>query len=204
MIQEIINKVVQIMSKVILREIKECTSEQKYSVRDLRNKLNIRKAMYTDHEVAVEEHIEWMKKIETDDKQIVFVVLVEEVVSGVVSVNEIDRLHKKSDWAFYLDEKVRGGLGAALEFTFINFVFEELQLEKLNCEVIETNIAVVKLHKKFGFVVEGFRRDNILKGGRRIGVFFMGLTKADWNNCRAGLQQKYAKTLEKFDIKMEY
>lgn len=192
------------MINVALREIIRCEGVQKKAVRDVRNQLSVRKSMYTEHEIALDEHLDWLERLGSDTKQIVFIVLVENVVSGVVSVNAIDRLHRKSDWAFYLDENVRGGLGAALEFALINFVFEELGLEKLNCEVIETNDAVVKLHKKFGFVEEGFRRENILKNGRRIGVFFLGLTKSDWHNCNSNVLDKYKKIIEKFDIKIEY
>ena len=55
-----------------------------------------------------------------------------------------------------------------------------VDVQKLNCEVIEGNNPVVKLHKKFLFKDEGFRRSNIIKGEKRIGVHFLGLTKEDW------------------------
>lgn len=192
------------MINVALREIVRCSEEQQKAVRDVRNQLSVRKSMYTEHEITLSEHLTWVEGLTTDKKQIVFVVLVDNVVSGVVSVNAIDCLHQKSDWAFYLDENVRGGLGAALEFTLLNFVFEDLGLQKLNCEVIETNDAVVKLHKKFGFVEEGFRRENILKNGCRIGVFFLGLTKSDWNICKGEVSERYSKLIEKFAIDVEY
>tara|TARA_B100002003_G_scaffold100166_1_gene93260 strand:- start:295 stop:894 length:600 start_codon:yes stop_codon:yes gene_type:complete len=192
------------MTTVILREITKCSDLQKTAVRDVRNQLSTRKSMYTEHEIALDEHLGWVKRLQSDIRQIVFVVLVDDAVSGVVSVNAIDRLHKKSDWAFYLDENVRGGLGAALEYTLINFVFEKLSIEKLNCEVIEINASVVKLHKKFGFVEEGFRRENIEKDGKRIGVFFLGLTKTDWNKCKSEVYEKYQKIFEKFEITVEY
>lgn len=168
------------MTQVVLRRIERCTLEQQKAVRDVRNQPSIRKSMYTEHEIGLEEHLTWLEKLRKDSRQIVFIVLVDDVVSGIVSVNAIDELHKKSDWAFYLDETVRGGLGAALECALLDFVFNDLKFEKLNCEVIETNQAVVKMHKKFGFLEEGFRRENIEKGGERMGVYFLGITKADW------------------------
>lgn len=192
------------MTNIILREITKSTEEQKIAVREVRNQESVRKSMYTEHEIPLNEHLGWVERLRTDTRQIVFVVLVEGKVSGVVSVNAIDRLHLKSDWAFYLDENVRGGLGAALEFSLINFVFTELGLEKLNCEVIETNEAVVKMHKKFGFIEEGFRRENIIKNNSRIGVFFLGLTKSDWLKEREGISSKYEKVIEKFNLEIEY
>jgi UDP-4-amino-4,6-dideoxy-N-acetyl-beta-L-altrosamine N-acetyltransferase len=192
------------MTKVVLREINQCTSEQKVAVRDIRNQDSVRRSMYTDHEIGLDEHLKWVDRLKDDKNQIVFVVLVEEVVSGVVSVNAIDRSHKKSDWAFYLSEKVRGGLGAALEFSLLDFVFNTLLLEKLNCEVIETNEAVVKMHKKFCFVEEGFRRENIEKEGGRVGVFFLGITKSDWLEGKSSVREKYQPVLNKFNITIEY
>jgi UDP-4-amino-4,6-dideoxy-N-acetyl-beta-L-altrosamine N-acetyltransferase len=192
------------MTKILLREITKCTDEQKKSVRKVRNQESVRKSMYTEHEIPLNEHLAWVERLQSDNRQIVFVVLVDEVVSGVVSVNAIDRLHLKSDWAFYLDANVRGGLGAALEFGLINFVFQRVGLEKLNCEVIETNEAVVKLHKKFGFVEEGFRRENIIKNENRMGVFFLGLTRSDWEREKETVKNRYEKVINKFDLEIEY
>ena len=186
------------MTNIILREITKCTEEQKKAVREVRNQESVRKSMYSEDEIPLNEHLGWVERLRTDTRQIVFVVLVEGIVSGVVSVNAIDRLHLKSDWAFYLDENVRGGLGAALELGLINFVFNDLGLEKLNCEVIETNEAVVKMHKKFGFIEEGFRRENIIKNDARIGVFFLGLTKNDWLRNRDAVNLIYEKVIELF------
>ena len=192
------------MISIRLREISKCTDEQIKSVLDIRNQPSIRQSMYTEHEISLDEHLAWLKKSIRDKRQIIFVVFVSNLVSGVVSVNEIDRLHLKSDWAFYLDENVRGGLGATLEFNLINFVFDDLGLEKLNCEVLETNSAVVKLHKKFSFTEEGFRRENIIKNNQRIGVHFLGLTKSDWHKVRRDIEAKYSKIIDQFDVGIEY
>jgi len=192
------------MTKILLREITKCSEEQKKAVRDVRNQESVCKSMYTEHEIPLDEHLAWVERLPSDNRKIVFVVLVDNVVSGVVSVDAIDRLHLKSDWAFYLDENIRGGLGAALEFGLVDFVFGKLGLEKLNCEVIEINEAVVKLHKKFGFVEEGFRRENIIKNENRIGVFFLGLTKSDWEKDKAAVKNRYKKVIDKFDLEIEY
>ena len=174
-------------------------------VREIRNEENVRKWMYTGHTIGVDEHICWINRLMQDNKQIVFVVMDEgSNPLGVVSVNVIDYFHKKSDWAYYLTETARGGLGSALEYSFINFIFNGLGMEKLNCEVIEGNDAVVKLHKKFLFQEEGFRRSNIIKDGVRIGVHFLGLTKDDWLNGQAMIQEKYNGVFAKFSVSIRW
>jgi len=180
-------------------------TESQLRVREIRNEENVRKWMYTDHAIGANEHLGWINRLKHDDRQIVFVVLDEERSPlGVVSVNAIDRLHKKTDWAYYLTETARGGLGSALEYSFINFIFDTLGMDKLNCEVIEGNDAVVKLHKKFLFQEEGFRRSNILKNDARIGVHFLGLTKEDWLAGKAEIQEKYKGVFEKFSVSVQW
>lgn len=180
-------------------------TESQMRVRDIRNEDNVRKWMYTDHLIGVNEHLGWISRLKQDDRQIVFVVLdAEHNPLGVASVNAIDRLHKKADWAFFLTETARGGLGVALEHAFLDFVFDSLGMEKLNCEVIEGNDVVVKLHQKFLFREEGFRRANILKNGVRIGVHFLGLTREDWLAGRAALREQHQGVLGRFSVTIQW
>jgi len=190
--------------QITLRQIVACTRNQQEAVRVVRNQTGVRSSMYTEHLIALDEHLSWIEGLKNDKRQLVFAILNEvQTPIGVVSLNALDRLHKKSDWAFYLDENERGGLGAALEYQLIEFAFEQLGLEKLNCEVIETNEAVVRMHKKFFFAEEGFRRANIAKNGQRIGVFFLGLTKQDWLANKEQVQAKYEAVFSRFTISIE-
>ena len=173
------------MRQYQLRNICVCTVEQHKDILNIRNSDPVRKSMYTEHKIAWDEHVAYIEKLKIDRKQKVFLVLKGgEKAVGVVSVNHIDTLHKKADWAFYLDKDERGGVGSALEIFMLDYVFSTLSLEKLNCEVIETNPNVVAMHKKFGFVEEGFRRSNIEKDGVRMGVHFLGITKDEWREIR--------------------
>ena len=189
-------------TQLLLKPVTHCTKDQQARIREIRNQPGVRSSMYTEHIISTEEHLNWINRLLTDNKQMVYAILKEEQTPlGIVSVNAIDKLHKKADWAFYLDESIHGGgLGAAIEFHLIELVFNELGLEKLNCEVIETNQAVVKLHKKFLFVEEGYRRSNIEKEGKRIGVYFLGLTKEDWIRGRTGVYTKYESVMSRFHI----
>lgn len=191
------------MQNVIMRPLTKCSTDQKKAVRDIRNQESVRKAMYSDHKISLKEHLAWVDRLEVDEQQIVFVVLLEGKVSGAVSINALDRFHKRSDCTFYLAQIARGGLGTALEFNLINFAFTDLKLEKLNCEVIENNSIGLNMHKKFSFVEEGFRRSNIKKEGVRLGVHFLGLTRGDWLISCDKIYQKYRLVLEKFSITLE-
>ncbi|MFJ3045328.1 UDP-4-amino-4,6-dideoxy-N-acetyl-beta-L-altrosamine N-acetyltransferase [Herbaspirillum chlorophenolicum] len=187
---------------ITLRELTSLDTAAQFEILAIRNTKSVREVMYTDHEIGTNEHLGWISRLKKDDRQIVFAVLDGEKPLGVASVNAIDRLHRKADWAFYLHESCRGGLGAALELAIIEFVFGPLQLEKLNCEVIEGNDTVVKLHKKFGFVEEGFRPANIIKNEKRIGVYYLGLEKEKWSPKT--VIASYSSVFDKFNIRIEW
>jgi len=97
------------MIRVILKKINDCTSSQQEQLLDVRNHPSVRKFMFTDRKITLDEHQLWLGKLRDDPSQIIFAVLVHDVAVGGVSVNAIDRAHKKSEWGMYLSEKMRGG-----------------------------------------------------------------------------------------------
>ncbi len=191
--------------KIKLIPLTSVTTESQLKIRDIRNEEGIRKWMYTDHVIPLNEHLNWLVRLKSDTGQITFVIMDgQDNPLGIASVSAMDHLHKKADWAYYLTQDARGGLGSAIEYAFINFIFDTLNMEKLNCEVIEGNDPVVKLHKRFLFQDEGFRRSNILKEGKRIGVHLLGLTKEDWMAGRDQLSGQYGRIFDRFSISIDW
>ena len=82
----------------------------------------------------------------------------------------------------------------------LDYIMDALGMEKLNCEVIETNVVVVNMHRKFGFVEEGFRRSNVEKDGVRIGVHFLGITRAEWKAAREGVMNRIGARIANIQI----
>lgn len=161
--------------------------------------------MFTQHEISIVEHLSYIKRLQHDDRQKVYVVLRDgKSVSGCVGLSNIDFFHKKVDWAFYLAEDARGGVGSALEFFVLDTVFTEMEMEKLNCEVLETNPSVVAMHKKFGFSEEGFRRSNIVRDGKRIGVHLLGITREEWGSVRGAKLSEASDKLRDIEIGIQH
>lgn len=179
--------------------------ERQMALRDIRNEEGVRKWMYTDHLIGVNEHLAWLAGLRQDDCQHVFAILSDSGTPlGVVSISSIDFKNRKADWAYYLTKAARGGLGAAIEYAFLNFVFDILELEKLNCEVISGNDAVVKMHKKFLFSEEGLKKSNVIKSGFRTDVFLLGLQKNEWRNGRASVYDRYGSIIDKFSVSIDF
>jgi RimJ/RimL family protein N-acetyltransferase len=63
---------------------------------------------------------------------------------------------------------------------FINQLFEEKKLNKISLEVLSTNTRAINLYKKLGFVVEGIRRQEVLKQDQYIDSIVMSILKSEW------------------------
>jgi UDP-4-amino-4,6-dideoxy-N-acetyl-beta-L-altrosamine N-acetyltransferase len=147
--------------------------------------------MFTNHIISEQEHFAWIDRIVELTTTRVYVVKFESEIIGGVSLNAISPNNNRADWAFYLDEKICGrGLGKALEWRFLDMVFfSHLEpLEKLNCDVLEFNEPVIAMHKHFGFIQEGIRRNHILRDGVYVSAVFLGITRNEWTTRRAALK----------------
>lgn len=157
-------------------------------VRHLRNQPEVRRFMYTSHEISEAEHARWLDQLKSNSRHAVFGVISDDQLIGAVSLSEINALQRTANWAFYLDARVQGkGIGSQVEFWLLDYAFGPAQLEKLNCEVLEVNSAVIKMHQRFGFVLEGVRRQNAMYEGKRVDVVLLGITQEEWRQQRPNL-----------------
>lgn len=148
---------------------------------EIRNEEAVRNNMYTNHEIRPEEHQRWISGLKEATSQQFYAVLYQGEVAGGVGISSINTTHRRADWAFYLSDRYQGqGLGSALEAKFLQHVFARGDIDKLNCEVISWNEAVVKLHKKFGFREEGTRRNHVVRDGQSFDAIFLGITRDEW------------------------
>ncbi|MFD2644193.1 UDP-4-amino-4,6-dideoxy-N-acetyl-beta-L-altrosamine N-acetyltransferase [Pseudomonas japonica] len=174
---------------MVFLDILDADQATRDQVRALRNHADVRRFMYSDHEISPDEHARWLASLVGNARQRVFVVMLDGAVAGLVSLNAINATHRSADWAFYLDPVLQGkGLGSLVEFWLLDHAFNEAGLEKLNCEVLASNEAVVKMHRKFGFALEGVRRQNILKDGARLDVVLLGITREEWQAQRPAVR----------------
>ena len=186
---------------ISLIPMQSLAAEMQAEIRTIRNNPDVRRWMYTDHLISETEHGKWLTLQSKSHSDLYFGVVEDQsILLGVVSANRIDTTNKRCDWAFYLSNAARGGLGSCLEFAFINFIFDTLKLEKLDCEVIEGNDAVIGLHKKFLFKQEGFRESEIFRDGKRLGIYFLGLTRECWTAGKDALVRDMAEKLARFKI----
>jgi len=193
---------------ITLQNICRASLTQQEAILMIRNQDDIRSMMYTEHVINITEHLAWIeglraKSLKDKPTQIAFIILVNNKVAGLISLNAIDYLHKKADLGFYLDKQFRI-VSASVEFAIIDFSFNILGLEKLNCEVLEHNNNALKVHRNLGFLDEGFRPDNIKKQLGRVGVHYLGICQKRWQRVHNTIFTKYRIVFDKYKVQIEF
>lgn len=147
-----------------------------------RNLPDVARWMYRDHEISREEHRRWFENALSDPQRQYWIIEADGRPVGLANLYDLSPEDAKSAWAYYIaDPACRGlGIGAFVEFWIIEYVFRELGLGKLWCEVIVENDAVCRLHESFGFQREALYRQHVRKGGKAVDVVGLGLIASDW------------------------
>jgi [ribosomal protein S5]-alanine N-acetyltransferase len=73
------------------------------------------------------------------------------------------------------------GLGAEITRAVLRFGFDELNLEQVRLEVLETNSRAVRLYERLGFRHDGRFRRNQFRNGRFVDSLLMSLLRSEWN-----------------------
>ena len=87
---------------------------------------------------------------------------------------------KDNEWAFYLTKNSKTGLGAIVEYKFLDLFFKTYPEFELKCEVLEFNKSVISLHKKFGFEIIKTLKNRSSRDGVPLNSVLMKLIKNKW------------------------
>lgn len=157
------------------------------SIMEWRMHPEVTKYMYTNPNLTLTSQENWYETIVLPGREngtdYYFIINYKDSPVGLVSVTDIHK-NKGAFWAFYLAPDVpRGkGIGSKVEYAILNFVFDTLNLHKLRCEVLASNMKVVEMHKKFGFKQEAHYREFIIKNGEPLDVIGLAILRKEWDN----------------------
>ena len=108
-------------------------------------------------------------------------ILRDEELVGCVYLLNIDGINRCGDLHIMLgDERYRRqGIGTYAVRTMINHAFYNLNLRRIQLEVLATNTAAQALYLKVGFLQEGIKRKAVYKNGQYVDEILMALIKDD-------------------------
>ncbi|MGY8818125.1 MAG: UDP-4-amino-4,6-dideoxy-N-acetyl-beta-L-altrosamine N-acetyltransferase [Pseudomonadales bacterium] len=145
-----------------------------------RNHKEIRRYMYTQHEITLAEHSAWFDRVSQDSSRHLLIFEDDKVPLGFVSIHQIGS-GEIGDWGFYADPAAPKGTGRKLGQLALKFAFTHAKLHKICGQSLRHNSRSIKFHLHLGFKQEGILREQHYDGQRYHDIVCFGLLAADWN-----------------------
>jgi len=99
---------------------------------------------------------------------------------GECSIRSYDSKNRKVTIGLWLGEKYHGkGYGSDTLRTLCSFIFDEMNIHKINLDYFSFNKKGKKCYEKIGFKQEGIRRKELFRFGKYHDIVEMGLFKEE-------------------------
>lgn len=145
-----------------------------------RNHPDVRRFMFTQHEISPHEHLNWYAKSCQDPSRRLLIVQEQQIPFGFVQFDHLST-GAVCDWGFYTAPQAPKGSGKKLGYVALNHAFSSLQLHKVCGQAIVSNKASQGLHQSLGFQQEGLLRDQHHVDGIYQSVICYGLLAHEWH-----------------------
>lgn len=162
-----------------IRPMREGDLEQ---VLTWRNHPEVRRFMYTQHEISLDEHAHWFARMSQDPERNLLLFEIDTTPVGFINFHQIAR-GGIADWGFYTAPDAPKGTGRALGQAALKYAFEEIALRKLCAEALAFNECSIRFHLNLGFQLEGVLREQHFDGQQYHDVVCFGLLASEWHQA---------------------
>ena len=123
----------------------------------------------------------WVEKTIFDSKDVKLAIcLVEnDKYIGNVYMTDINMINRSCHSHILIGEREYWGQGYACEALMlaVDYMLNERNIHRIQANILESNIASLKMHEKCGYKVEGILRDAVYKSGRYQNQYVLSLLK---------------------------
>ncbi len=166
-------------SQAVHLTIRKMTVDDLNVVLTWRNHPDIRRYMYTQHEISIEEHRAWFERASKDSHKHLLVFEIDEKPQGFVNITELSS-SGVAEWGFYIAPDAVKGTGRQLGKAALEFAFNNLNLHKVCGQALAFNERSIQFHHSLGFQQEGTLRDQHYDGENYHAVICFGLLSNEW------------------------
>lgn len=149
------------------------------SVFELRNHVEIRRYMLTQHEISIDEHTAWFQQALNSPGLELLVFELDGACCGFVQFKETN-CRGVVDWGFYSAPDAPKGTGRKLGLAALSHAFKKENLHKVCGQALHWNRPSIELHKSLGFVQEGILRHQHFDGAIYHDLICFGILKCEW------------------------
>ena len=148
-----------------------------------RNHPDVRRYMYTQHEIRLEEHKVWFETAGRNPGKHLLIFELDNVPCGFVQLSQLKN-SPIAEWGFYAAPSSPKGTGRVLGRATLRYAFEDLGLHKVCGEALAYNEPSIQFHGSLGFQSEGRLRDQHYDGQNYHDVLCFGLLVSEWEQTR--------------------
>lgn len=167
--------------KIFLAAVERENIEQ---LRQWRNNPSLKKYFREYREISSYMQENWFKnKVIGDSEQVNFEIHDGESnkLIGHCGLYYIEWIHRHAEFGIYIgdDEFRSGGYGSDALRTLVGYGFNDLNLNKIWCEVYDNNDAL-QVYEHIGFVYEGKMRQNYFNEGKYWDSHILSMLRSDY------------------------
>ena len=148
-----------------------------------RNHPDIRRYMFTQHEIKLKEHQQWFARVNLDPTRCLLIVQEAEQPLGYVQFSNVAEAGV-ADWGFYAAPNAPSGSGKKLGLMALSHGFDVLRLHKVCGQAIDTNLHSISFHERLGFTKEGELREQQCINGEYHTLICYGMLAREWHPTR--------------------
>jgi len=148
-----------------------------------RNHPDVRRFMYTQHEISLDEHLRWFERASVDASRHLLIFEREGEALGFISLHEI-AAGGIADWGFYAAPDAPKGTGRQLGEHSLAYAFDHLAMHKVCGQALAFNERSIQFHQKLGFRQEGLLREQHFGCDRYHDVVCFGLLASEWKTIK--------------------
>ena len=179
--RECLNLFWQQMSEVCT--VRALTEEYLPMVLAWRNHPAVRRYMFNQHEISLQEHHNWFESVKDDIARQQLIVFDCDVPIGFVQFNPVCQ-GGTAFWGFYVRPDAPKGSGTKLGQAALAYAFNKLGLYKVCGQAIEANMVSIGFHKKLGFAEEGRQREQQCIANQYHTILCFGLLAREWQKSQ--------------------
>jgi UDP-4-amino-4,6-dideoxy-N-acetyl-beta-L-altrosamine N-acetyltransferase len=167
------------VSESTLTGVRRMTEGDLEQVLYWRNHPAVRRYMYTQHEISLEEHTRWFARASQDAERHLLVFEIEGCPFGFINIHRIAG-SGVADWGFYASPDAPKGTARALGQAALRYAFEAAGLHKICGQALAFNERSIRFHLSLDFQQEGVLREHHFDGQRYHDIVCFGLRSSEW------------------------
>lgn len=145
-----------------------------------RNQEHIRKSMFNQDIISIEEHLAWYNSLPQKTDFEYKILFINNTPVGIINFKEI-KTNIDCTWGFYIGEPTAPkGSGTVLAYLGLEYIFDKYNLLNIRSQVLPYNQLSINYHYKLGFNLYG--NSLLVINNTPHTVLEMSLTRKSWDH----------------------